>query len=111
MIPKTINPASLNPGLPGFARFWGYQNSCFGSLAGLGRIDVHGVGEGRLSCRKVCGAGASDPLPEEHSLVTSRAGEKITAFLQESFSEDRLEQLLREQNAQREEGSSMPGIQ
>ena len=110
MTPRHEICAPPNPGLPGFARFWGCQISHFGSQARLGRIDAHWIGDQKVSYRKVYGLGSSDPVPEERSLATRQRSE-LEAFLQESSPGGRSKKLLEEQNAQNGEGDSMPGTQ
>ena len=108
MIPKYIKDTISNPGLPGFERFWGYQNSRLGSEARLTR-SLRLAGQ-NLSYRKVYRLGPSHPVPEERSPAPGRS-ESLETFLQESSSKHRSEQPLKEQNARCEEGNSMPAIQ
>jgi len=104
MTPNSSKTASPNPGLPGFARFWGAQISHLVLSPEQHAYGAICVSRPRLSLKKVLPAAVAEGLVRRHGVGPST----YKTFFEESFKGAHFARELDDQNAQRKEGIAMP---
>jgi hypothetical protein len=110
MSPTTQPRATPNPGLPGFARFWGDEISRSGNTYAPESIEASSLGDGKLSLKKVV-------EPSFGSVTARRADQcsfrrrEFKTFFEESFLPRPARAALKNREITDEEGLRMASTQ
>lgn len=110
MTPATHHRMTTNPGLPGFARFWGYEISRSGNSPAPEWIEPPSPGYGKLSLKKVFGA-CLQSVTGQRRYLGSFGRREVKTFFEESFLTIPARTALKHRETTDEEGLSMASTQ